>query len=67
MQLERYDNHSKEAKDRLVMENTFPVFVFALRTLPASETLLTGETAWHCGSVSFDLFDFAQVLLESSW
>ena len=48
------------------MENTFPMFVFALRTLLASETVLTGETAWPCCLVSFDSFQFAQVSLECS-
>ena len=48
------------------MENSFSVSVFALRTLPASETVLTGETPWPCCLVSFDSFQFAQVSLESS-
>ena len=48
------------------MENTPSVSVFALRTLPASETLLTGETPWPCSSVSDYPFSFAQVSMESS-
>ena len=48
------------------MGNTFAVSVFALRTLLASETVLTGKTAWHCSSVSFYLFQFAQVPLGGS-
>ena len=48
------------------MENTFPVSVFALRTLLASETVLTGKTAWPCCLVGFDPFSFAQVSLECS-
>ena len=48
------------------MGNSFPVSVFALRTLLASETVLTGKTAWPCSLVSFDSFHFAQVSLESS-